>query len=63
MISTNIKTNVKQEIKELVAVSYNFSQKCLLKIERQNKVGLYFLFNLGWHSIQLDPLIAMKDIC
>ena len=30
MIS-NIKTDAKQEIKELVAVSYNFSQKCLLK--------------------------------
>ena len=31
MISTDVKTDVKQEIKELVAVSYNFSQKCLLK--------------------------------
>ena len=30
MIS-NIKTDAKQEIKELAAVSYNFSQKCLLK--------------------------------
>ena len=27
MISTDIKTDVKQEIKELVTVSYNFSQK------------------------------------
>ena len=27
MISAGIKTDVKQEIKELVAVSYNFSQK------------------------------------
>ena len=27
MISAHIKTDVKQEIKELVAVSYNFSQK------------------------------------
>ena len=40
MISAGIKTDVKQEIKELVAVSYNFSQKCLLKI--QCKTGLYF---------------------
>ena len=31
MISADIKTDVKQEIKELVAVSYNFSQKYLLK--------------------------------
>ena len=63
MISTNIKTDVKQEIKELVAVSYNFSQKYLLKIETQYKAGLYVSFNLGWHSIQLDPLSATKDIC
>ena len=38
MISAGI--DVKQEIKELVAVSYNFSQKCLLKI--QCKTGFYF---------------------
>ena len=32
MISADIKTDAKQEIKELVAVSYNFSHKYLLKI-------------------------------
>ena len=31
MISADTKTDVKQEIKELVVVSYNFSQKYLLK--------------------------------
>ena len=31
MISADIKTDVKQEIKELAAVSYNFSQKYLIK--------------------------------
>ena len=31
MISADIKTDVKQEIEELVATSYNFSQKYLLK--------------------------------
>ena len=31
MIPADIKTDVKHEIKNLVAVSYNFSQKCLLK--------------------------------
>ena len=31
MIPANIKTDVKQEIKKLVAASYNFSQKYLLK--------------------------------
>ena len=63
MISTDIKTDVKQEIKELVAVSYNFSQKYLLKIEIQYKAGLYFSFNLGWHSIQFDLLSVTKIIC
>ena len=31
MISADVKTDVKQEIKELAAVSYNFSQEYLLK--------------------------------
>ena len=31
MISGDTKTDIKQEIKELVAVSYNFSQKYLRK--------------------------------
>ena len=31
MISADTKTDVKQELKELVAVSYNFSHKYLLK--------------------------------
>ena len=31
MISADIKTDVKQEIKDLVAVYYNFSQMYLLK--------------------------------
>ena len=31
MISADVKTDVKQEIKELAAVSYNFSQKYLIK--------------------------------
>ena len=62
MISTDIKTDVKQEIKALVAVFYNVSQKYLLKIEIQYKVGVYFSFNLGWHSIQFDQLNVTKDI-
>ena len=41
MISVGIKTDVKQEIKKLVAVSYNFSQK-------------YLLNTCGWHSMQPD---------
>ena len=31
MVSADTKTDVKQELKELVAVSYNFSHKYLLK--------------------------------
>ena len=31
LISADIKTDAKQEMKELVAVHFNFSQKCLLK--------------------------------
>ena len=41
MISADIRTDVKQEIKKLVAVSYNVSQKYLLK-------------TCGWHSMQPD---------
>ena len=62
-MSTNIKTDEKQEINKLVPVSYNFSQKYILKIEIQYKVGLYFSFNLDWYSIQFDPLSVTKDIC
>ena len=60
MVSTDIKNAVKQEIREPVAVSYNLKY---LKIEIQYEAGLYFSFNLGWHSIQLDPLSVTKDIC
>ena len=63
MVSTNIKNDVKQEIKELVGVSYTFSQMYLLKIQIQYKTGLYFSFNLDWHSIQFDLLSVTKDIC
>ena len=62
-ISTDIKIDVKQEINKLVAVSYNFSQKSILKIEMQYKAGLYFSLNLGWYSIQFDSLSVTKDIC
>ena len=64
MVSTDIKTDVKQEIKELVAVSYNMSQKYLLQIEIQYiKQACIFSFNLGWHSIQFHPLSVTNIIC
>ena len=52
MISTDIKTDAKQEIKELVAVS--FHRSAYSKLEIQCKTSLYFQFNLGLYSIQLD---------
>ena len=54
MIPADIKSDTKQEIKELVHVSHNFSQSTFSKLEIQCKTGLYFQFNPGWHSIQLD---------
>ena len=50
-MSTDIKANVKQEIKRLVAASYN-----LPKIAIQYIAGLYFSFNLGRYFIQFDLL-------
>ena len=43
MIAADMKTDVKQKIKELVAVSYDFLQK-------------YFLKTWGWHSMQPDTV-------
>ena len=64
MVSTDIKTDVKEEIKELVAVSDNMSQKYLLQIEIQYiKQAYIFSFNLGWHSIQFDPLSVTNISC
>ena len=39
-------------MKELVAVY--FRRTSFSKLEIQRRIGLYFSFNLGWHSIQLD---------
>ena len=56
MISADTKTDVKQ-IKELVADLITFHRTNFSKLEIQCKTGLYFLyfsFNIGWYSIQLD---------
>ena len=61
LISTDIKTDVKQdEINKLITVLITFHTS---QIEIQYKAGLHFSFNLGWHSIQFDPLSVTKDIC
>ena len=55
MIPTDVKPGVKQqEIKELAAVSYNFLQEPPLKLEIKCKTSIYFLFDSGWYSTQLD---------
>ena len=56
MISADIKTNLKQEeIKELVAVSYNFSLKYFLKTWNTIwNICMYFSFNPGSYTILLD---------
>ena len=54
MKSADIKTDVKQEIKELVAASQLFTEALSQNLKCNEKTGLYFSFNLGWYSIQLD---------
>ena len=55
MISADTKTDLKQEIKELVADLATFHRSNFPKLEIQCKTGLHFLyfsFNLGWHLEQ-----------
>ena len=55
-MSAGVKPNIKQEIKDLVAVSDNFFWRSTLKNwEIQFKKMLYFSFvDFGWYSIHLD---------
>ena len=50
MISADVKADVKQEIKELVAIFYNFLEGPS-KLEIQCRKSVYFLFNFIWYSI------------
>ena len=66
IVSTDIKTDVKQKSKELMAVFLvTFHKSIFSKLEIKCKSGLYVSFNLGWHSIQLDQnlLSVRKVIC
>ena len=48
LISANVKADVKQqEIKELVAVSFDFSLKVSSKLEIPCKLDIFFKFNFG----------------
>ena len=58
MISPDAKADAKQqEINRLVAVSNNFLQEAFSKLEIKCQAGVYFLFNFGWYSIQLDIVV------
>ena len=44
MMSANVKANIKQEIKDLVAVSYNFFKKYPQNFKYNVKEGVFFNF-------------------
>ena len=53
MISADVKSNIKQEIKDLVAATYKLLQEVPSKLQIQYKKGVHFSFDFGWYSIQL----------
>ena len=61
--SADIKAGVKQqEIKEILFVSYNFSQMCpFSKLEIQCKLFMSFYFDIGWNSFQPD-IVCYKQV-
>ena len=54
MVSADINPDVKQEIKELVAISYNILKEVPPKLEIHCKRGAYFSFKFARSSIELD---------
>ena len=60
MISADAKTDVKQELKELVDVSYNFSQKSLLKTLKYN-VKQACIFHLILVGIASNLILSVKN--
>ena len=64
MISADVKADVKQEIKELVAIFYNFL-KGPSKLEIQCRKSVYFLFNFIWlfHPLWYCPLRKRWKFC
>ena len=77
MISPDARADVKQqEIKELVAVSYNVLWEALSKLEIKCQAGVCFLFDFGWYwycplrtgggefyLTDKNPLSVTKFIC
>ena len=50
MISVDVKADVKQKIKELVAIFKEYLQNLKYNV----KQVCFFHFNFAWYSIQLD---------
>ena len=61
MISANIKTDAKQEIKE-VALSYNFLQKYLLKIWNTKTIFFLYKIHLGTQNSPVNRLVLFHVI-
>ena len=61
MISADIKTDAKQEIKE-VALSYNFLQKYLLKIRNTKTVFFLYKIHLGTQNSPVNRLVLFHVI-
>ena len=60
LISTDIKTDVKQKIKKQ-EITFHISPFSKLKYKIKHACIFHLIF--GWHSIQFDPLSVTKDIC
>ena len=57
MLPADIKTDAKQKIKELVVVSYNFSQKYILKTWNNLKQAcIFYLILVGIPSSLILPI-------
>ena len=54
MISADVKAVLKQEIKQLVAVSIIFCKKIFKTLNKMQNSCVYFSFNFGCYSIQLE---------
>ena len=61
MISADIKTDVEQEIKELAAASYNFSQKYILKTWNTIKKKQACIFHLILFGITSSLILPIND--
>ena len=47
-------------MKEFEPVSYKFCKEYLQNLKYNLKKGVYFSYNLGWYSIELDHSIKSR---